>query len=220
MTDRSSRAWTFAGLAIALLGIPVIVTVQRLLAPQPAASSAVLVRELAILALTGLLLWLVRAGERQQLSSVGLRTERIVRSLAWGFGLAVVCFAAVAACLAVYSALGVHYGEGASIARSLPVTLLAVTRAGISEEIFYRGYAIERLQALTGSKWLAAAISLAAFAGFHFRQGVAGIMLAAVLGAIITGFYLWKRNLIAAIFAHFLVDFIPNVLLTALGGSN
>jgi membrane protease YdiL (CAAX protease family) len=220
MTTRSSRAWTFCGLAIALLGIPVIVTAQRLLSHEPIANSAVLIRELAILALTAVLLWLVRRGERLPLSSIGIRTGRIVKSLAWGVGLAIACFAAVVACLALYSALGVHYGEGSSIARSLPVTFLAVTRAGISEEIFYRGYAIERLQSLTGSKWLAAAISLAAFAGFHFRQGVAGIVLAAVLGAIITGFYLWKRDLVAAIFGHFLVDFIPNVLLPALGGGN
>jgi membrane protease YdiL (CAAX protease family) len=220
MTTRSSRVWTYCGLAIALLGIPIIVTAQRLLSHEPAANTAVLIRELAILALTTLLFWFVRCGERLPLSSIGIRTGRIGKSLAWGLGLAFVCFAAVVACLALYSALGVHYGEGSSIARSLPVTLLAVTRAGISEEIFYRGYAIERLQSLTGSKWLAAAISLAAFAGFHFRQGLAGIVLAAVLGAIITGFYLWKRDLVAAIFGHFLVDFIPNVLLPALGGGN
>jgi membrane protease YdiL (CAAX protease family) len=215
-----SRAWTFCGLAIALLGIPAIVTGQRLLSLHPAANSAVLVRELAILALTGMLLWLVRTRERLPLSSIGIGSAHLGRSLAWGLGLAFVCFAAVVACLVAYSALGVHYGEGASAAHSLPVTLLVVIRAGISEEILYRGYAIERLQSLTGSRWLAAAISLAAFAGFHVRQGVAGIVLAAVLGAIITGFYLWKRNLVAAIFAHFLVDFIPNVLLPAVGGGN
>jgi membrane protease YdiL (CAAX protease family) len=61
---------------------------------------------------------------------------------------------------------------------------------------------------------------LAAFAGFHFRQGLAGIFLALVLGGIITGYYLWKRDLVATIFAHFLVDFVPNVLLPALGGAN
>jgi len=41
-----------------------------------------------------------------------------------------------------------------------------------------------------------------------------------VLGSIITGYYLWKRDLLAAMFAHFLVDFVPNVLLPALGGDN
>lgn len=220
MTDSSSRGWTLAGLAIALLGIPVIVTGQRLLSPSPTASGAVLTREIAILALTACLLWIAASRERQPLSSIGFRASRIGRSLTWGFALAIVCFAAVLACLAIYSVLGVHYGEGAAISRSLPVTLLTVFRAGISEEIFYRGYAIERLQSLTGSKWIAAAISLAAFAGFHFRQGPAGVVLALVLGSIITGYYLWKRDLLAAMFAHFLVDFVPNVLLPAFGGDN
>lgn len=220
MTDSSSRGWTLAGLAIALLGIPVIVTGQRLLSPSPTASGAVVTREIAILALTACLLWIAASRERQPLSSIGFRASRIGRSLTWGFALAIVCFAAVLACLAIYSVLGVHYGEGAAISRSLPVTLLTVFRAGISEEIFYRGYAIERLQSLTGSKWIAAAISLAAFAGFHFRQGPAGVVLALVLGSIITGYYLWKRDLLAAMFAHFLVDFVPNVLLPAFGGDN
>lgn len=220
MTDSSSRGWTLAGLAIALLGIPVIVTGQRLLSPSPTASGAVVTREIAILALTACLLWIAASRERQPLSSIGFRASRIGRSLTWGFALAIVCFAAVLACLAIYSVLGVHYGEGAAISRSLPVTLLTVFRAAISEEIFYRGYAIERLQSLTGSKWIAAAISLAAFAGFHFRQGPAGVVLALVLGSIITGYYLWKRDLLAAMFAHFLVDFVPNVLLPAFGGDN
>jgi CAAX protease family protein len=217
MTGSSSRGWTLAGLAIALLGIPAIVTGQRLLSPSPTAFGAVVAREVAILALTAFLLWIVVTRERQPLSSIGFRVDRIGRSLAWGFALAIVCFAAVLACLASYSALGVHYGEGAALSRSLPVTLLTVMRAGISEEVFYRGYAIERLQSLTGSKSIAGAISLAAFAGFHFRQGPAGIVLALVLGAVITGYYLWKRDLLAAMFAHFLVDFVPNVLVPALG---
>lgn len=220
MTGSPSRGWTLAGLATALFGIPVIVTGQRLLLPGPIASAVVVAREIAILALTAFLLWIVASRERQSLSSIGFSADRIGRSLAWGFALAIVCFAAVLACLAFYSAFGVHYGEGAAISRSLAVTLLALVRAGISEEVFYRGYVIERLQSLTGSKWIAAAISLAAFAGFHFRQGPAGVVLALVLGSIITGYYLWKRDLLAAMFAHFLVDFVPNVLLPALGGDS
>jgi membrane protease YdiL (CAAX protease family) len=137
--------------------------------------------------------------------------------LAWGVGLAVVCFAAALGCLAIYAALGIHYGEGQGISRALPVTSLAVLRAGISEEVLYRGYAIERLQSLTGSKWVAAGLSLILFAAFHFRQGMAGVMIAFVLGAVLTAFYLWKRDLISNILAHFLVDFVPNVLLPLLG---
>ncbi len=213
----ATNPWTIFGLAISLLGIPAIVTLHRLLWPVPDASTAVLVRELAILALTGFLLWLVVARERLPLSSIGLRFDHVGRSLAWGIGLTIVALAAALACLASFSALGIHYGEGHRIAKTLPLTFLTVVRAGISEEIFFRGFALERLRSITGNKWIAAGITLVAFAAFHYRGGWPGIFLAFVLGAVITAFYLWKRDLLAAIFGHFLVDFIPNVLLPMLG---
>lgn len=213
MTTSSSRGWTNLGLAIALLGIPAIVTAQRYLAPDAAASSGIIIRELAILALTAFLLWIVVSKERLPLTSIGIRTDGVRRSLAWGFGLAVVAFILLAGILVTYSSMGIHYGEGQAISRALPVTLLAVTRAGISEEVLYRGFALERLQTMTGSKWIAAGVTLILFAAFHYRQGWPGVFLAFAVGALFTAFYLWKRNLIANIFGHFLVDFVPNVLL-------
>ena len=217
MTRTDSGGWTIAGLCLALLGIPAITTLHRMLAPDPLGTGGIVVRELAILALTAALVALVVKGERLPLTSIGVRPDRVGRSLGWGVLFAVGCFAAVIACLAIYSVMGIHYGEGQSISRALPVTGLAVLRAGISEEVLYRGYAIERLQSITGSKWIAAAVSLILFAGFHFRQGLAGVVIALVAGAILTAFYLWKRDLIANMFAHFLVDFIPNVILPLFG---
>lgn len=217
MQKSSPGGWTIAGLAISLLGLPAIVTAQRLLAPDPTASGAIVVRELSILALTALLIWIVVKGERRPLSSIGLRAAGLGRSAAWGAGLAVVAFAVVIACLAAYSAFGIHYGDGPAISRALPVTLLAVARAGISEEVFYRGFAIERLESLTGSKWIAAAVALLLFAAFHYRQGLPGVWIALLIGGLFTAFYLWKRNLVATIIAHFIVDFVPNVLLPFLG---
>jgi membrane protease YdiL (CAAX protease family) len=38
------------------------------------------------------------------------------------------------------------------------------------------------------------------------------MVIALVLGAALTFFYLWRRDLVANIFGHFLVDFISNVL--------
>jgi len=220
MTASSSRGWTNFGLAIALLGIPAIVTAHRLLAPDVAATSGIVIRELAILALTAFLLWIVVSKERLPLSSVGIRSEGFGRSLAWGFGLAVVAFILLAGILVSYSAMGIHYGEGTAISRALPVTLLAVTRAGISEEVLYRGFALERIQTMTGSKWIAAGITLVLFAAFHFRQGWAGVFIAFAVGALFTAFYLWKRNLVANMFGHFLVDFVPNVLLPLILGED
>ena len=220
MASTSTRGWTYTGLAISLLGIPAVVTAQRMLSPDPAASGSIVLRELAILAVTAFVLWIVVGRERLPLSSIGLRFDRVGRSAGWGLGLAVVAFAVLAVCLVGFSAFGIHYGEGAGISRALPVTLLAVTRAGISEEVLYRGFALERLQSLTASKWIAASVTLVLFAAFHFRQGLAGVFLAFVLGGIFTLFYLWKRDLLATITGHFLVDFVPNVLLPLLGAGD
>jgi|KBSSwiStaDraftv2_1062776.scaffolds.fasta_scaffold262418_4 membrane protease YdiL (CAAX protease family) len=217
MPTTAAPRWTYVGLLIALFGIPAMTTLHRMLAPDPTATGGIVAREIAILAITGLLLWVVTRGERLPLSSIGFRTDHVGRSLAWSLAIAALCLAAAVGMLAIYGAMGIHYGEGQSISRALPVTTLAVVRAGISEEVLYRGYAIERLQSLTGSKWIAVAISLPLFAAFHFRQGLAGVVLAFVLGGILTAFYLWKRDLLANMAGHFLVDFIPNVLLVGLG---
>jgi len=50
-----------------------------------------------------------------------------------------------------------------------PVWLLTITclRAGVGEELFYRGYAIERLQALGLSCFWAAAIPVLIFAAIN-----------------------------------------------------
>ena len=217
MTAPAITRWTWLGLALAIFGIPAITTAHRLLVSDPLASSGIIAREVAILALTAFILWLVTAKERLPLSSIGLRFDRIGRSLGWGVLIAAVCLAAAVGTILVYRSLGIAYGEGPGISRAIPVTMLTVMRAGIAEEILYRGFAIERLQALTGNKWIAAGVPLVLFAGFHYRQGLAGIGIAFLLGAILTGFYLWKRDLLANIFGHFLTDFIPNVLLAPPG---
>ena len=210
----ASRPWTLAGLALAILGLPAVVTLYRLVAPDPGDGGAVAIREIIILALAGLLVWIIRTRERLPLSSIGIGPAGIGRSLAWSLLLILLIALGLAACLGLFALLGVEYGQGAApLSVSMWATALTVMRAGVAEEIFYRGYAIERIEALTGSRWLAALIPLLAFAAFHYRQGWAGIFVALVLGAILTGFYMWKRNLVANMFAHFLVDFIPNVAL-------
>jgi membrane protease YdiL (CAAX protease family) len=146
----SSRAWTHVGLAIALFGIPAVVTGYLFLAPEHSAV-ATIVREMLIIGLTGTLLWIVAFKERLPMASIGLSVDRLGRSLLWSIVLTMIIFAVLVAVLALFGALGIHYGEGqgSTISPSIWITLLTVVRAGISEEIFYRGYAIERLQAMT-----------------------------------------------------------------------
>jgi len=92
-----------------------------------------------------------------------------------------------------------------------------VLRAAVIEEVFYRGYAIERLERLTGSTPIAASLPLIVFAVAHYRQGMAGILIALVMGGILSMLFVKRRDLLAVIAAHFIIDFIPNIVLPMLG---
>ena len=80
---------------------------------------------------------------------------------------------------------------------ALPTWLLLVVIivAKFIEELFCRGYAIERRQSLTGSLILAAGVPLFMFAVSHYRQGSAGIIVALLTGAVLTAVYIYKGNL-------------------------
>lgn len=211
----STNRWTLIGLGIALLGIPAIVFIARQFGIEN--PGVVAAREIAILLLVALLLAIVLRGERQTLSSIGLRFDHVGRSLWHAICLTVVLLATAIALILAIQYLGTNYGEGVRVAPSLALTTLTVLRAGIAEEVFYRGFALERIQKMTGSPAIASTITLIVFAGFHYSGGWAGILIAFVIGGLLTLYYVWKRDLLAAIIAHFLVDFIPNVLLPLLG---
>lgn len=80
------------------------------------------------------------------------------------------------------------------------------------EELFYRGYAIERLQMLGVGRFWSVTIPLVIFSLGHWSGGAANILIAFAAGAILTGFYLWRRDLVANMVGHGLVDFVANVL--------
>lgn len=211
--------WTGIGLLIALLGLPVIVTGYRFWIEGPQTDLLVIERELTILALCGLLLWIIKAGEGLPLRSINLHFDSIKTSLLRSLLLLVFCAGGLALGFGVITLFDLPFGSGSSgFTPAVPALLLTFLRAGLVEEIFYRGYAIERLQTLTGNKFIAIGLPLLVFAGFHFRQGTGGIVIVFIGGAILTAFYLWKKDLLANIIAHFLVDFIPNILLPLISG--
>jgi len=214
----AARSWTFAGLAIALFGAPAVVILFKLAGFTRADFGATIVRELIILTLVAILFWIIRSHEELPLSSIGLRPQKFVPTLLWSLAVMLMFGIGIAACLVFFPLIGLSYGSSSGPAVPIGVSLLLYARAGIAEEIFYRGYAIERIAALTGNRAIAAAVPLLIFAGSHFSQGIAGILITFVIGAIATAIYLWKRNLVILIIAHFMVDFIPNVLLPLIFG--
>ncbi len=213
-----SRSWTYVGLAIALFGAPAVVVLFKLAGFTPADLGATVVRELVILALVAILFWIIRSREKLPLSSIGLKRQKIVPAVLWSLAVMLTFGLGIAGCLFALPLIGLSYGSSSGPVVPIGVSLLLYARAGIAEEVFYRGYAIERIEALTGNRAIAAAVPLLIFAGSHFSQGAAGVLITFVIGAIATAIYLWKRNLLILIIAHFIVDFIPNVLLPLIFG--
>jgi len=92
-----------------------------------------------------------------------------------------------------------------------------VLTAGITEEIMFRGYPIERLLEMTGKLWIAAALPLAVFVFAHLATWSLGHLVGVFFGgAVLTGLYLWQRDLVACMIAHALIDslilFLPAML--------
>ena len=165
-------------------------------------------------AVTVVLLAFVLLVERRGLASIGFRKPGVLDIV-----LAVVFWiVSVAASGFVHSMLPPPPSDGLEImlASSIPVLVLIVFTASITEEIFYRGYAIERLTELSGSLWIAVVISFAlfllphiAFFGPHWilYQGVSVVLLYVL--------YVWRRNLWACMLLHLLGNLM--ILFPALG---
>jgi membrane protease YdiL (CAAX protease family) len=207
--SKISRA-TWVGLIIALFAMVAIRQAVSYFYPVLTLTAALWKESLIWIAAIALLVLITR-GERLPLRSIGLGTSTWWKSILWGFVLAIVC-----AAVAVGLALVTHYGggPGADAFAKLPLWLitLVVIRAGVVEELFYRGYAIERLQALGLNRFWAAALPLIIFGVAHWTGGWANIVIALALGVILSAFYLWRRDLVANMIAHFLVDFVANVV--------
>lgn len=209
----SNRA-TWFGLCISLFSLIAVSKIFHALAPHPGVALT-LAREAAMFACAGLLLWIVRRRERLPLASIGMGTSPLWKSLVSGVVMAAACV--VPAALIAHFA-GYARSPASHIFDKLPVWVitLVVVRAGVVEEFFYRAFSIDRLQRLGLGRIAASLIPLVIFAAAHWSGGLVNFLMAFVLGAIFTAFYLWRRDLVSNIFGHFLIDFVANVIPTLL----
>lgn len=91
-----------------------------------------------------------------------------------------------------------------------------VITAAIVEESLYRGYAIGRGSELVGGMGVAATLSLMAFTVAHFSWHTVQLILAFLVGAALTGLFVWQCDLVACIVAHGLIDGVAFLLMPAL----
>ncbi|HUY37909.1 MAG TPA: CPBP family intramembrane glutamic endopeptidase [Candidatus Binataceae bacterium] len=88
-----------------------------------------------------------------------------------------------------------------------PLMLATAVSAGVYEEIWSRGYAVERLEALTHSTIAAAAVALTLDVGAHVPfWGIRYAILIAPCQVVLLGLYLWRRRLWPCVVAHVLWD--------------
>lgn len=199
-------AWTSIGVVIAL-GFPFLPIGTWM--NQFASAGHLLAHECVWWVVVAVMLVLVRAAERRPLSSIGLRP--LGRADILTATVAGIAILAGLACI-YYLVLPLLDAGGADKVNQLLATplwwrCLVVLRAAVSEEVLYRGYAIERLTELTGRRAVAAIVSCAAFMVVHVGWwGWGHLFIAGFGGAALTALYLWRRNLGVNILAHAIVD--------------
>jgi uncharacterized protein len=159
--------------------------------------------------LVALTLAYVLIAERRPLASIGFRRPGVTDCLIGVAAAALIISVLAAIYFVVFPALHVSEDHAMNTLRAAPRWWLvaSVIRAGVSEEVLFRGYPIERLQELTGSRTLAALIPLLLFALAHVGPwGWPHLLVAAVGGGLLTLLYLWRRNLWVNILCHSIVD--------------
>lgn len=206
---------TLCGFLVAAFGVSATLLLLKPLAPPGQLTDAyVIMRELALFAVTGLLLLIVVLGEKRGLDSLGLHGRHWGRAAVSSLLIYLVCMAVAIACSGLSQALGFKEGvpfAGYRNVSAWTMTLIMV-RAGVVEEICYRGYLMERLEQFN-RHWSISLLLPAAFFGLlHYAQGPRGILIAFGVGLVLGLAYRRTCDLKANILAHFLIDFIANVL--------
>ncbi|MEP6900083.1 MAG: CPBP family intramembrane glutamic endopeptidase [Rhodanobacter sp.] len=155
----------------------------------------------------------VRRVERRPLSSIGFRTPGI-GNVAVGVGAGLLVTAMFAAMYFVILP-AMHLDDSvtstangsALMATPLWWRFISTIRAAVSEEVLFRGYAIERIEELSGRRTVAVLVSCAIFTLAHVGSwGWSHELIVAVGGLAFSLLYLWRRNLWVNIIAHFIVD--------------
>ncbi len=198
---------TGAALLAALVGPPLFIVIPDRLFGEFPSLGIQIVLQLLYCALAGSILWVVLRVERLPLQSIGLRRPTWL-TLLWGVALALATLYVLPLITRpLVNALGAEgFEAGVQRLARLPTWFRIVVgvAGGAVEETLYRGYAIERLTAITGRRWLGATIATVAFVLAHVPAWGLAYTLGANLpfGVVMTLFYLWRRDLLANILAH------------------
>jgi membrane protease YdiL (CAAX protease family) len=215
---------TILGIALSLFGPgAVAVLADRYFG----ASQPMVIRSLGLAAfviLVAAVVTIAVRGERLAWSDVGFgRTSWASVGCAVALaGFFVLIFGPLAVAMLTRLGLG-SFKTGMAALGALPTwyLIVAITIVAAGEEWLYRGYAIERLTAVTGNIWLAGAISLLAFGVAHLPMWGLGPSLTTFFsGAILSALYIWRRDATLLILAHVATDIYGLVIVRSFPGGN
>jgi membrane protease YdiL (CAAX protease family) len=168
-------------------------------------------------AVVGVLCVIVFSVQRWGAADLGLR------GLGWRDILACLAGVVLAFILSGFATALVRMPPSVSNLRALAAVPFAlrlgvVLTAAITEEFIYRGFGIEELASLTGSRWIGGVLSWLLFSISH--AGLYGLSAAlvvpALVGGVLTALYLWRRNLPSCMLMHAIMDGTMILLMPAL----
>jgi membrane protease YdiL (CAAX protease family) len=193
-----------------LFSVPVQTSIHAL-APRMGLIEARAITEGAVWLYAAIVLGIALLWERRTLASIGLGRLRL-SSLGFGVATAIVMMVlGEGAAYVIYSVM--HQPQHADaqaaaiVGGSVVYALCLSVRAGVVEELFYRGLAIEQLSVFTGRRWLSALIAAAVFTLMHaLRFDWVQLIPIGIVAIVLSVLYLWRHDLWANILAHIAVD--------------
>ena len=210
--------WFVPTLLLPVLNNPIVQILHAigLLGPsageeQSRFTAALVLRWIAV----ALLLAFVVGVERLPLRSVGIRRPKLT-DLLWSAGAGVLsAIIGIALYLVARGFQPDVQTQAGQIASSLsfPGKIHLILNAAIVEELFFRGFLIERVSTVTRRVWLGAVASFVLFVASHISgSGVTESLTIVTTGTLmLVLLYQWRRNLLMCIVAHF-VGNIPLLL--------
>jgi len=176
----------------------------------------ILLREVGmwLLLLFFIILWIYFV-EKRTIASIGWK-KVTVKTIFGGIGLGLVAFILFGISNVVIQTIGLELNQevGELFASQTFIVLLLISlRAAVVEEVLYRGYAFERINELTKSKWIAALVPVIIFMLMHLSWGVGHLVFVFFAGGLFMLVYISKRNLGLVMIAHFVTDVIAMLVL-------
>lgn len=156
--------------------------------------------------------------EKKTIASIGWK-RLTIKTVLVAIGLGIGLFVLFGIITTTIQAVGLELNQDmAALIAGQPIVflILIALRAGVVEEVLYRGYAYERIHDLTKSKWLAGLIPVIIFTIAHLAWGVGHLIFVFIAAAIFMYLYVSKRNLGLIIIVHFVTDIIALLVLPLL----